>query len=443
MINAGISILTVTQLTQKIKRILEDKYPILWISGEISNFKIPSSGHAYFTLKDAKAQIAAVMFKGQWRNLSFKLENGVSIIAMGRVSVYEPRGTYQIILEYAEPQGFGALQLAFEQLKRKLTSEGLFESAAKQPLPFLPRTIGLITSATGAVVRDMLHVMQKRFPNLAVEIMPVRVQGRDAEDDIANALALANRLGKCDVLIIARGGGSLEDLAPFNSEAVARAIFASRIPVVSAIGHETDYTIADFVADVRAPTPSVAAEIILPKKTDLMHRILELQHRCHRAARLHVQERQREFLLVQRSLAHPRQRVQERQLRIDDLTRQLRYHFFSFLGERQKMLAHAKWRIQRMSPENALVQAGSRLEKSTSTICFIVKKNFSQIREKWLTYQVKLELLNPTRLLEKGYSITRTLPDRQVVTNAETVDAGQELEVLLHKGALRVSVRKT
>lgn len=172
---------------------------------EISNFKIPSSGHAYFTLKDAKAQIAAVMFKGQWRNLSFKLENGVSIIAMGRVSVYEPRGTYQIILEYAEPQGFGALQLAFEQLKRKLASEGLFESAAKQPLPFLPGTIGLITSATGAVVRDMLHVMQKRFPNLAVEIMPVRVQGRDAEDDIANALALANRLGKCDVLIIARG----------------------------------------------------------------------------------------------------------------------------------------------------------------------------------------------------------------------------------------------
>jgi exodeoxyribonuclease VII large subunit len=413
------------------------------ISGEISNLKIPSSGHAYFTLKDAKAQIAAVMFKGQWRNLSFKLENGVSIIAMGRVSVYEPRGTYQIILEYAEPQGFGALQLAFEQLKRKLASQGLFESAAKQPLPFLPNTIGLITSATGAVVRDMLHVMQKRFPNLKIEIMPVRVQGRDAEDDIARALALANRRGSCDVLIVARGGGSLEDLAPFNSELVARAIFASRIPVVSAIGHETDYTIADFVADVRAPTPSVAAEIILPKKTELMHRILELQHRCHRAVRHNVQERRREFLLVQRSLAHPRQRVQERQLRIDDLTRQLRYHFYSFLGERQKMVALAKWRIQRMSPENALVQAGSRLEKSTSTICFIMKKNFSQIREKWLTYQVKLELLNPTRLLEKGYSITRTLPDRKVVTNAETVDVGQELEVLLHKGALRVSVRKT
>lgn len=433
-------VLTVTQLTRDIKRLLEEKYPIVWISGEISNLRIPASGHAYFTLKDSTAQIAAVMFKGQRRNLNFELEDGALIVAMGRLSVYEQRGTYQIILEYVETQGLGALQIAFEQLKHKLAAEGLFDTSIKKPLPYLPSAIGLITSPTGAVIRDMLHVIRKRFSTMAIEIMPVRVQGHEAQAEIVKALALANRRHSCDVLILARGGGSLEDLAPFNSEAVARAIHASQVPVISAVGHETDFTIADFVADMRAPTPSVAAEIVLPVKSELADRIMELQRRCYQSALLSMQQKKREFFLVQRSLAHPAKKVQELQMRIDDLVRQLQSNFFAFIKQQRSEFEMLNWRIRELFPSRTMVQAEARRTKASDTLVFLIQKNLSQIQEKWRTCHLKLELLHPERPLQKGYSITRTVTDHKVVTNAETTALGDELEVLLHKGVLRVNV---
>ena len=276
-------IYSVTKLTQEIKFLLEERYEIVWITGEVSNLRIPSSGHAYFTLKDSKAQIAAVMFRGQLRQLKFDLDDGATIVAMARVSVYEPRGTYQIILEYIEPKGVGALQIAFQQLKHRLADEGLFEADHKKPLPFLPQKIGVITSASGAAVQDILKVIHRRFDTMAVDIYAVHVQGAQAAMEIARALETANRQNDADVLILARGGGSMEDLAAFNSETVARAIYTSDIPVVSAVGHETDFTIADFVADLRAPTPSAAAELVVPVKVEAIARCRELQGRCRQS----------------------------------------------------------------------------------------------------------------------------------------------------------------
>ena len=270
------NIYSVSDLNANIKALLEESFPFVWIIGEMSNFRIPASGHYYFSLKDAASQISAVMFRGQQRKLKFEPEDGMSVIGMGRISVYEPRGTYQIILEYLEPSGVGALQIAFEQLKNKLADEGLFNDEHKRDIPFIPNKIGVITSSSGAVVHDILQIVNRRYPNIAIQVLPAKVQGKGAAAEIVSALELLNRREECDVAILARGGGSLEDLQAFNSEPVARAIFGSRVPVISAVGHETDYTIADFVADLRAPTPSAAAEMVVPEKFTLEHRCKEL-----------------------------------------------------------------------------------------------------------------------------------------------------------------------
>ncbi|MCK4793478.1 MAG: exodeoxyribonuclease VII large subunit, partial [Desulfobacteraceae bacterium] len=270
-------IYTVTELTHNIKDFLEEAFPFVWITGEISNFRIPVSGHFYFTIKDSGAQISAVMFRGQNRNLRFQPEDGMAVIAMGRLNVYETKGIYQIIIEYLEPEGVGVLQLAFEHLKKRLAAEGLFDEKHKLPLPFLPQKIAVVTSPTGAVIRDIINVIDRRFPNMTVEIAPVKVQGEQAAEEIVEAIELLNDRNDADVIVVARGGGSLEDLQAFNSEVVARAIFSSEIPVVSAVGHETDFTIADFTADLRAPTPSAAAELIVPVKNDLLMRTKEIR----------------------------------------------------------------------------------------------------------------------------------------------------------------------
>ena len=270
---------TVSELNANIKQLIEENFPFVLIFGEISNFRIPVSGHFYFTLKDHASQINSVMFRGQQRNLKFEPEDGLNVTGMGRISVYEPRGTYQIILEYLEPAGSGALQIAFEQLKKRLAGEGLFDEAKKKSLPFLPNKIGVISSPSGSVIHDILHIINRRFPNVSIQIVPVKVQGVDAVDQIVAAVELINVAKDVDVAILARGGGSLEDLQAFNAEPVARAIFASEIPIVSAIGHETDYTISDFVADLRAPTPSAAAELVVPAKS-------ELEKRCKDSLRL-------------------------------------------------------------------------------------------------------------------------------------------------------------
>ncbi|MBS3808706.1 MAG: exodeoxyribonuclease VII large subunit, partial [Desulfobacterales bacterium] len=336
---------SVSELTSKIKTLLEETYPFVWISGEISNIRMPASGHYYFTLKDSESQIQAVMFRGQNRNLKFFPEDGMMVTGFGRISVYSPRGAYQIILEYLEPSGAGALQAAFEQLKRKLSEEGLFDNQYKKAIPFLPSRVAVISSATGSVVHDIIRVIHRRFPNMPVLIIAAAVQGEGAATEITGAIKLLNRHAQADVAIVARGGGSLEDLAAFNSEEVARAITDSAVPVISAVGHETDYTIADFTADLRAPTPSAAAELAVPVKEDVLYTLRGLKRRMHARISGQVKEQRQGLEKLTRRLVHPRRRLDDLRLRIDEDYARLAAAMTRIINDRRERLS---WRRERL-----------------------------------------------------------------------------------------------
>jgi len=433
-------ICTVSKVTEVIKYILEDKFPIVWICGELSNLKTPTSGHAYFTLKDEKAQIAAVMFRGQRRQLRFDLEDGATIVCMGRISVYEPRGTYQIIVEYVEPQGLGALQLAFEQLKRKLSNEGLFDDAKKKSIPFLPNRIAIITSPTGSVIRDILTIIRRRFDNTILDIYPVNVQGHQAAQDIHRALILANRQLQADVIILARGGGSLEDLAAFNSEIVARAIFASRIPVVSAVGHETDFTIADFVADLRAPTPSAAAEMVLPVKFELNRHCSLLKERCIHAILRQCKDYRLRLESIRRHLIHPRKALQDGLLRVDDLAQRLNQAITTLYRRRIEQHRSLCKELVTASPSKKISYYRSSVSLSDYKLRRLTSEFISSQRHRHRTSAASLNALNPYAILNRGYSITRSIPQQTVLIDARLVSNGQNLEIILAKGCLRANV---
>ncbi|MGH9357165.1 MAG: exodeoxyribonuclease VII large subunit, partial [Terriglobia bacterium] len=312
---------TVSALTQELRAVLEPRFLDVWVTGEVSNFRAASSGHLYFTLKDQTAQLRIVCFRNQARYLKFKPQDGVSLIARGNLCIYDARGEYQLMAEYLEPAGLGALQLAFEQLKQKLAAEGLFDPARKKPLPVLPRTVGVVTSPSGAAIRDILRVLRRRYRNMSVLLYPARVQGEGAAREIVEGVRYFNQHGGADVLIVARGGGSLEDLWPFNEESVARAIAASGLPVISAVGHETDFTIADFVADLRAPTPSAAAEIAVHRKQDFESDLRNRERRISHAIRLQLSELRRRFteLALHRGFQTISTRLAERAQRVDEL----------------------------------------------------------------------------------------------------------------------------
>jgi exodeoxyribonuclease VII large subunit len=434
-------IYSVSELNAEIKSLLEENYPFIWISGEISNFRIPASGHFYFSLKDAVSQISAVMFRGRQRQLKFEPEDGMSVTGMGRVSVYEPRGSYQIILEYLEPSGVGALQVAFEKLKGKLADEGLFDDQHKVRIPFIPNKIGVITSYSGAVVHDILQVVKRRFAHVAIQVYPVKVQGDGAVEEIVSALELLNELDQCDVVILARGGGSLEDLQAFNSEAVARAIFASRIPVISAVGHETDYTIADFVADLRAPTPSAAAEMAVPEKS-------VLERRCHEVTAhlyslilnyfsiLKVKTRE-----VSRRLIHPGRRIEDLRMRIDDLDFRLNRTFVNRLRRERENLEFRTDRLNANTPRLFIRKAKHQLDQNYNNLLksFLILNNSNQLKIRELT--AKLEALNPVAILSRGYSITRALPDGRVIKDSREVSLDQDIEVMVARGRLFCRVK--
>jgi exodeoxyribonuclease VII large subunit len=434
-------IYSVSELTADIKSLLEENFPFIWISGEISNFRVPVSGHFYFTLKDENAQISAVMFRAQNRNLKFDPEDGISVTGLGRISVYEPRGSYQIILEYLEPAGVGAIQVAFEQLKARLAEEGLFDNKHKISLPFLPQKISIITSPTGAVIHDILKIINRRFPNLQVEIVPVKVQGDGAEEEITAAFDMLHTRRDADVIILARGGGSLEDLHAFNSEDVARAIFSSKIPVISAVGHETDFSIADFVADLRAPTPSAAAELAVPLKHDLKQKQKELTMMLTARFLRYIELLQTTVNGFAIRLVDPRKKIEDFRLRTDDLTSRLVRQIINKITQKRERLA---WRIDNMQKNSPLIKAqysNDKLEQMDYNLLnnikiYIDKKHFL-IRE--LT--AKLHTLNPDAILDRGYSITRTIPDGMIVKDPKTVHMGQDLELTLAKGSLICGVK--
>ena len=429
-------IFSVTKLTQKIKGLLEDSYPFVWVAGEISNFHRPVSGHYYFNLKDPGAQINAVMFRAQNLNLKFRPEDGMAVVAMGRLNVYEPKGIYQIIIEYLEPEGIGVLQLAFEQLKARLATDGLFDEKHKRPLPFLPQKIAVVTSPTGAVIRDIIHVINRRFPNVALDIAPVKVQGKEAAEEIVQALELLNQMDEADVIVLARGGGSLEDLQAFNSEIVARAIFSSHIPVVSAVGHETDFTIADFTADVRAPTPSTAAEIVLPVKEELLKRIQETRSAAKSVMLQRVRLLKERSVQLLKRLVHPGRQIADYRLRIDDALARILRGLSRQLDEKRVRLNMIQERLDRNSPlsiiEDLNVLLNYHHQSLRSALQFYLQLNSGALR----TTVAKLNALNPLAILERGYSVTQTLPDYALVKDVQQVSLGQRVKVNVSRGAM-------
>jgi exodeoxyribonuclease VII large subunit len=433
-------IFQVSELNQKIKVLLEEKFPFVWISGEISNFKTPSSGHCYFTLKDQSSQVSAVMFRVQARALKFRPEDGMTVIGLGRVSVYEPRGTYQVIFEYMEPQGVGALQIAYEKLKQKLADEGLFDDRHKTPLPALPRKISIITSPSGAAIRDFINVAGRRFPNLPLEVVPVTVQGVRSPAEIMRAISMLNAIGTTDIIVLARGGGSIEDLCAFNDEKLARTIFASRIPIVSAVGHETDFTIADFVADLRAPTPSAAAEITVPAKNELQNRLSFINQKLHKSISIKLKILKKQIDAVSTRIVHPRRRLQDLRMRLDDHATRITRLMHQQLVRCRERLDLRQHMLLQVSPAKTVGREKEWITDMQRVLVAQMDRIITNRRADTIRHSDMLDALNPMAILKRGYSITRSLPQRSIVRNARQVRVGQSLEIILGTGQLTVSV---
>ena len=437
------TILTVSELTRDIKEILEDRFPDIWVEGEISNVRTPPSGHIYFTLKDDASQIRAVLFKMQARTLRFVAEDGLQVICRGRVSLYEKRGDYQLILGSLEPKGIGALQLAFVQLKEKLEKEGFFEPSRKKPIPMVPQTIGIVTSPTGAVIRDMLHVLKRRFENLHILLYPVRVQGEGASGEIVEAVKYFNQWTDVDVIIVGRGGGSLEDLWAFNEEAVARAIYHSRIPVISAVGHETDYTISDFVADLRAPTPSAAAELVVRDKKEIKNVLHYLRGRLENEVVQICQGHRTHLSHLAGIFREPEKKIEEYFLRMDDLVNRLRLFASWILKRKREKQLHLSQNLLLRSPMERLKTIGSFLSEVQKRMAQNVNHAMEIRRHRVEGILGKLDSLSPLSILQRGYSITRRLPSLQILREATQVKEGDRVEIKLCQGTLVCGVEKT
>lgn len=435
-------ILTISELTRQIKDTLEDNFSDVWVEGEISNLRIPPSGHLYFTLKDDFSQIRGVLFKMRARAIRFVPEDGLQVICRGRVSLYEKRGEYQLILEEIEPKGIGALQLAFIQLKEKLEKAGFFDPDRKKPLPFLPKTIGIVTSPTGAVIQDMIQIIHRRFENTHLLLYPVRVQGEGAAFEIAEGIKYFNKKKNVDVIILGRGGGSLEDLWAFNEEGVAKAIYHSKIPVVSAVGHETDYTISDFVADLRAPTPSAAAEMVVKDKRELKNNLSYLKNRLESQMLQYLRDWRSDLSYLRRSMIDPEKRIEEYFLRVDDLFGRLQRFLLRDLSGKREKDRYLRRRLLLQRPEQRIKhlriiisEALSRLEKSAKYILEIERERAKGVLG-------RLDSLSPLSILERGYSITRKLPGLQILKDASQASVGDPIEVKLHRGTLFCGVER-
>jgi exodeoxyribonuclease VII large subunit len=435
-------IFSVSELSQGIKNLIEREYPDVWVTGEVSNFRAAASGHLYFTLKDATAQLRAVCFRNQARYLKFKPQDGISVIARGHLSVYEARGEYQLYVEYLEPAGLGALQLAFEQLKQKLAAEGLFDIARKKPLPLLPRAIGVVTSPTGAVIRDILRILRRRFRNMNVLIYPVKVQGEGAAEEIVEGVKYFNREPNVDVMIVGRGGGLLEDLWAFNEEVVARAIAASGIPVISAVGHETDFTIADFVADLRAPTPSAAAELVVHRKQDFLTELENRARRMTQIVRLQLSEaRQR---LTELRMHHAFQtlatRLAERAQRVDDAVASLERSMRSRLNVARQEWLRASAGVVRYDFRRLLGLKRAALDDRLGRFDAALRRFLTERHNRLAQVEAILKERSPLTILQRGYSITRDAAGK-IIRDAEAVALGSDISVRLARGELAATIK--
>ncbi len=435
-------IYTVSTLTREIRERLETHFALVWVSGEVSNLRQPLSGHYYFTLKDAGAQLRAVLFKGNHQHMRFKPQEGSQFLCRGRLTVYEPRGEYQLVVDYLEPLGLGALAQAFEALKTRLQAEGLFAPELKKPLPFVPKRIALVTSPTGAAVRDFLRLLRQRYANLEVLVYPVKVQGLEAAPEIVRALEDLPAYPGVEVIVLARGGGSLEDLWPFNEEQVAWAIHRCPIPVVSAVGHEVDFTIADFVADVRAATPSAAVELVVPDKHELARHLDRLGGSLLRTFKQRQAVARRHLHLVSRRLPDMSRRLVDLRLKVDDQGEVLMRRTRRLLKGQRQQLRLASSRLVLLSPRRALLPWRQRLEQAGQRLGQSFRRG-QEDRRRHLEYcQSHLDKLNPLAILQRGYAVATLLPQEAVIRDAAQVPLGAEVRVRVARGRLDCEVRK-
>ena len=435
-------IYSVSELNAAIRAALDDQFPDVWVSGEISGFKLAASGHYYFTLKERDAQVRCVAFRSSHRYWKFKPRDGLAVLARGRIDVYEARGEYQLLVEALEPQGLGALQLAFEQLKKKLAAEGLFAAERKRPLPRFPRCIGIVTSPRGAAIADLVNILSRRFPGLHIQLFPALVQGEGSVEEVCRGIDYFSRTKWADLVVVARGGGSLEDLWTFNEEAVARAIAACSVPVISAVGHETDVTIADFVADLRAPTPSAAAELATPTRQEVEERIQAARAQSVQALRyrLAMLERRLRQQGIDRAAGALRLRMGRAQQRIDDLGYRLRERIRAATGLRERERRAMESRLRRfdMHPRLAAARRGMEAARTAADRC--MRTRLALRRGAWERAAAKLGQLSPLRILERGYAIVSN--QGGVLKDAAAAPPDSRIQVRLARGRLQAVVEK-
>ena len=432
------TVYTVSRLNREIRTVLEQGFASLVLTGEISNFIVPASGHWYFSLKDDKAQIKAAMWRGNNRSQSYRPENGAQVTVKARVSLYEPRGDYQLIVEHMEPAGEGQLKQEFDALKMRLAAEGLFSSAYKKPLPQNINRIGVITSATGAAIKDILTVLKRRAPQLEVIIYPAMVQGKEAHIHLINQIELANARNEVDILILGRGGGSLEDMWCFNHEQLARAIHNSDLPIISAVGHEIDTTISDYVADMRAPTPSAAAELVSPNTQELHSKVTQLINRLNNAFKHSIADKRALATQLQHrlNLCHPRNQLNQKAQRLDELSIALQQAMQSRLYQQERTLNNLTPRLMRQSPDKKLAQASHQLSQLQARLNQAIQQQLQQANNSLALQASKLDSVSPLNVLARGYSITKTQQGK-VVKSVGQIKTGDVLVTELVDGSVK------
>ena len=441
---AARTILTVTQLNRATGQLLAEHFFSIWVEGELSNVAQPSSGHLYFTLKDANAQVRCALFKTQQRRLAFKPENGKQVIVKAQVSLYEPRGDFQLIVDHIEEAGDGALRRAFDALKLKLSQEGLFDSAHKKPLPALPQAIGVITSPSGAAIRDILTVLKRRFAAVPVIIYPAAVQGNNAKHEIAAAIAQANDHQQCDVIILGRGGGSLEDLWAFNEEIVARAIYASAIPIISAVGHETDVTIADFVADLRAATPSAAAEHATPDQQEWLSRFMQRETRLEQLLQRQLSQKQQSLAWLSKRLQqqHPGQKLARNAQRIDELEARLNQAVLSKLRHHQHNIAAASAKLWQHNPAITVANYQQKQAYLSKRLMAVIRYKLERLQLSLLNTSQTLHAVSPLATLNRGYALVINPASGQIIRSTAQLKVGDNMETRLAQGGFTSQISK-
>lgn len=437
----NLAVFSVSELNRQVRELLESGIPMLVVEGEISNFVCPASGHWYFTLKDDRAQVRCALFKNRNRFLGFRPKNGDLVRLRAKVSLYEGRGEFQLIGEFLEEAGAGALQAAFEALKKKLDQQGLFDASLKRPIPRLPRAIGLITSPTGAAIRDMLTVLKRRFPAIPVYVYPALVQGEEAPAQLIKALALANRDARCDVLIMGRGGGSLEDLWAFNDEQLAHALAASDIPVVSAVGHEIDFSIADFAADLRAPTPSAAAELLSPDQADIRTQLQQLENQLLRQIQRQIKLAELNLDALKKQLRHPGQRLREQNQRLDELDIRLQQQMQRQLKLQQQQLQTLNVRLQQQFPQKKVLLFQQQTQALQQRLQQQMLSLLKDKKQQWRQQAATLHAVSPLATLERGFAIV-TDSDGQPIREAASQQPGSRITAKLAQGSLHCRVEQ-